>query len=499
MTTYATCSRTFLRLTLLCACVAAAVLAAPTRADAVEASPPAFVPNWDGATDATALTYRVERTGRVRVLVLGADGRTRRVLVDAVQRAGSHSTWWDGRDAKAQVLPSGRWIIRVEQVSPAAVRPAQRAGRAVAAKVAPDQTVVTLQEPAVAIRSVKLVNGSIGAAAGRDVARARVDLTAPATLSAAVVDGSGGVVRSLRSGLVRAGGTSVAWDGRGTDGRPVGDGSYTLLVAASGAGRPTNTIRTPMRVDRRAPTLVAKRAVRAKSSRTNVVVPVVVRVDEASTIAVRLGSRRITWKQAAGSRSVNLRGDLLGIAPAKRARTVRLLVLAADATGNARAAKVTVIVPAVVAPAPKPVRRPVVRRPTAPAPSPTKPVAAGKLRWPVVDIVTSEFGMRWGRPHQGLDINAPTGTAVYAAAAGTVLSAGTMDGYGIQVTLQHANGLTTRYAHFSATALGLVAGDGVSAGQLIGLSGCTGSCTGPHLHFETRVDGVAKNPRLFLG
>lgn len=499
MTTFASHTWNSLRFALLLTCALVAWSTVVGTASAVEASPPAFVPGWDGVTDATSLTWNVASAGRVRVLVVGVDGRARRVLVDEVQQPGTHSTWWDGRNAAGQVLPSGRWLIRVEQSAPAAATSAR--GRAVAAKAAHGEAVVTLQEPPVAIREVKLVRGSIGSSTANATARARVDVSASATLAAAVVDGSGRVVRSLRSGQVKAGTTAVTWDGRGSNGRTVPDGAYTLLVAASGAGRPTNTIRTPVRVDRTAPVLTARRAVRGTSSRTNVTVPMVVRTSEPATVAVRLGAKRISWKQPAGVKRVTLRGDLLGIRPAKRARTVRVLVLAADDTGNARAAKVTVVVPAVAAPKPAPIKQPVVHRPsTTPTPAPTPPApASGKLRWPVVNIVTSEFGMRWGRPHQGLDINADTGTAVYAAAAGTVLSAGTMDGYGIQVTLQHANGLTTRYAHFSATALGLVAGDGVSSGQLLGLSGCTGSCTGPHLHFETRVNGIAKNPRLFLG
>ena len=115
--------------------------------------------------------------------------------------------------------------------------------------------------------------------------------------------------------------------------------------------------------------------------------------------------------------------------------------------------------------------------------------------WPTSGVVTSGFGWRWGRMHEGIDIAAPTGTSVQAVAAGTIIYAGVMGGYGNIVVIDHGNGLSTAYAHLSSIWAG---GGGVSQGQGIGAVGCTGSCTGPHLHFEVRVNGAAVDPMGYL-
>ena len=126
---------------------------------------------------------------------------------------------------------------------------------------------------------------------------------------------------------------------------------------------------------------------------------------------------------------------------------------------------------------------------------PVNPPASGSgLIWPTNGVVTSEYGPRWGRLHAGLDIAAPTGTPIYAAQSGTVIG-GCGSGYGTCILVDHGGGLVTLYAHLSAV---YVSGGSVSRGQNIGAMGCTGSCTGPHLHFETRVNGVAQNPRIYL-
>jgi murein DD-endopeptidase MepM/ murein hydrolase activator NlpD len=122
-------------------------------------------------------------------------------------------------------------------------------------------------------------------------------------------------------------------------------------------------------------------------------------------------------------------------------------------------------------------------------------VSASGLIWPVSGVVTSGFGWRWGRMHEGIDISAPTGTAVRAAASGSVVFAGVMGGYGNIVVIDHGNGLATAYAHLSSIWIG---GGSVSQGQGVGAVGCTGSCTGPHLHFEVRVNGSAVNPMNYL-
>jgi murein DD-endopeptidase MepM/ murein hydrolase activator NlpD len=117
------------------------------------------------------------------------------------------------------------------------------------------------------------------------------------------------------------------------------------------------------------------------------------------------------------------------------------------------------------------------------------------LVWPVSGVVTSGYGMRWGRLHAGIDIAAPTGTTVGAAARGSVIYAGGMGGYGNIVVIDHGGGMATAYAHLSAIWVG---GGSVSQGQGIGAVGCTGSCTGPHLHFEVRINGSPVNPLSYL-
>jgi murein DD-endopeptidase MepM/ murein hydrolase activator NlpD len=117
------------------------------------------------------------------------------------------------------------------------------------------------------------------------------------------------------------------------------------------------------------------------------------------------------------------------------------------------------------------------------------------LIWPVNGVVTSGFGWRWGRMHEGIDIAAPAGTPIHAAAAGTVIFAGWMSGYGNLTVIDHGNGLATAYGHQSAIYVG---GGPVSQGQVIGAVGCTGSCTGNHVHFEVRVNGHPVDPMGYL-
>jgi murein DD-endopeptidase MepM/ murein hydrolase activator NlpD len=123
------------------------------------------------------------------------------------------------------------------------------------------------------------------------------------------------------------------------------------------------------------------------------------------------------------------------------------------------------------------------------------PSAAGFI-WPVNGVVVSGFGMRWGRMHEGIDITAPTGTPIWAAAGGTVIWSGWRGGYGNCVVIDHGNGLATLYAHASALLVGV--GQALSQGQTVALVGSTGNSSGPHLHFEVRVNGVAVDPLLYL-
>jgi murein DD-endopeptidase MepM/ murein hydrolase activator NlpD len=118
------------------------------------------------------------------------------------------------------------------------------------------------------------------------------------------------------------------------------------------------------------------------------------------------------------------------------------------------------------------------------------------LIWPLSGPVTSGFGYRWGRLHAGIDIGVPIGTPIHAAKAGTVIFSGSMSGYGNAVIIDHGGGFSTLYAHQSRPAVSK--GQQVAQGQVIGYSGNTGHSTGPHLHFETRINGNPEDPRRYL-
>ncbi len=128
-------------------------------------------------------------------------------------------------------------------------------------------------------------------------------------------------------------------------------------------------------------------------------------------------------------------------------------------------------------------------------PSDTSPSAAG-FTWPTSGQITSGFGPRWGRMHQGIDVAAPTGRPITAAKSGKVILAGWSGGYGNLVVIDHGGGLSTAYAHQSRIAVKV--GDPVTQGALIGFIGSTGHSTGPHLHFEVRVNGAARDPLPYL-
>lgn len=123
---------------------------------------------------------------------------------------------------------------------------------------------------------------------------------------------------------------------------------------------------------------------------------------------------------------------------------------------------------------------------------------SGMFAWPVTGTITSPFGWRsnpfGGSPefHQGLDIAAPSGTTVTAAAGGTVIMAQWYGGYGNYILIDHGGGYSTGYGHLSA--IYVSQGQSVSRGQAIGAVGSTGQSTGPHLHFEVRINGKPVDP-----
>ncbi len=125
---------------------------------------------------------------------------------------------------------------------------------------------------------------------------------------------------------------------------------------------------------------------------------------------------------------------------------------------------------------------------------------APALRWPLTTIhvfVGSPFGARWGKPHEGIDLPAPVGTPVFAAADGRVVYAGAgIRGYGNLIVLKHTGGLLTAYAHNSL--LLVSQGQAVRAGDRIALVGQSGHATGPHLHFEVRSGQIPRDPMKYL-
>jgi murein DD-endopeptidase MepM/ murein hydrolase activator NlpD len=133
--------------------------------------------------------------------------------------------------------------------------------------------------------------------------------------------------------------------------------------------------------------------------------------------------------------------------------------------------------------------------------SPTLPAGpiqsgSGSMIWPVNGPVTSPFGWRWGRMHEGVDIAVPSGTPIRTAKAGVTAIAAPTGGYGNYTCVNHGGGLSSCYAHQSSYATSV--GDSVGQGEVIGYVGCTGSCFGDHLHFEVRVNGSAVDPMGYL-
>ena len=116
--------------------------------------------------------------------------------------------------------------------------------------------------------------------------------------------------------------------------------------------------------------------------------------------------------------------------------------------------------------------------------------------------LTSDYGMRWHpvlggrRQHKGVDLAAPIGTPIHAAADGMVSRADWFSGYGLYIALEHGGQIETRYGHMSR--LNVAAGQMVHKGDIIGYVGTTGRSTGPHLHYEVRIAGEAVNPMPYL-
>ena len=179
--------------------------------------------------------------------------------------------------------------------------------------------------------------------------------------------------------------------------------------------------------------------------------------------------------------SNSLREELAAIAAAQRAAAAEAAARAAEEAQRLAAAQT---------------------READPVPSVPAPEATGDLLWPADGPQTSSYGYRvhpifgTSRFHAGIDIGAPYGSPIRAADSGTVVQATVMSGYGNTVVIDHGSGMATLYAHQSSLAVS--AGQSVSRGQTIGYVGSTGYSTGPHLHFEVRINGEPRDPEQYL-
>lgn len=135
--------------------------------------------------------------------------------------------------------------------------------------------------------------------------------------------------------------------------------------------------------------------------------------------------------------------------------------------------------------------------PVAAVPDVAAPVGVGSsgFAWPINGAVTSGYGPRWGRMHEGIDIDCVTGAPIRASKDGTVVSSTYDDGYGNHVVLDHGGGLASLYAHMSEL---YVSGGSISQGEAVGACGSTGASTGDHLHFEIRANGAPQDPMNYL-
>ena len=233
-----------------------------------------------------------------------------------------------------------------------------------------------------------------------------------------------------------------------------------------------------VQLNKREATATAARLDRLEERQARITATVAARRDEVAAIKSRLVDRRENYESARSEKTTmlastredrhDLEGDLKELEEESARVAARLAAAQAASAGGS----------------------------STPAPAgPVRP-GAGGLIWPVNGPLTSPFGMRWGRLHAGVDISAPTGTPIRAAASGRVVLLGWTGGYGNYTCVQHGGALSTCYAH--QVRYGTSMGASVSRGQVIGYVGNTGNSFGAHLHFETRVNGTPVDPAGYL-
>jgi murein DD-endopeptidase MepM/ murein hydrolase activator NlpD len=249
----------------------------------------------------------------------------------------------------------------------------------------------------------------------------------------------------------------------------IGDLEFLRLVAAQDK-RIVDAVRTARDEER---TAVAETRA-ARGSVAAITRVVAARTAQVREVRDRLAANRSKLNGARGQRESSL-ASLTAEEQAERSEAEVLQRSSAKIAAQIRAAEASGIVSSVG--------------------SGQSPSAAG-LIWPVSGPITSPFGMRWGRMHEGVDIGVGYGTPIHSAAAGVVVWAGWEGGYGNLVVVDHGGGLSTAYGHQERIAVSY--GQHVGQGEVLGYVGCTGHCFGPHLHFEVRINGSAVDPLGYL-
>lgn len=443
-----------------------------------------FVPNWDGETDSVSVTSTPPRAGRIVVTVVAANGHVIHTIGDVHVSANTpYTAYWDGRYPNGTIVPAGSYRL-------VATFTADRGQASVTSTPQPvtiAMTPITIAGNPLGVRVIGASRGVMSRKAGFTETRVRIRMSSAGYLSALIVDAHGRVVRTLAAGSRLAGTGSLSWDTRNGSGVRVPDGRYTMMIAATTGQQSTPTQRVPLRVDTAAPSIrrvgSATRTATIRNGR--VYVPIKLVSNEAARMEVR-GIAGTGYRQriGAGTTGILVQGSLLGIVQSQTTRSYVVKVYLTDSAGNVRAISTRIKVIGRVAP-----------EPSHPAP----PVIGGGgsgWAWPSTGCLSSGFGPRGSSFHYGLDIAAPIGTMVRAATAGTVSFAGTMGGYGNLVIIEHPGGISTRYGHLSR--IDVSVGEMLARSQQVGLVGSTGHSTGPHLHFETRVEDVARDPQIVL-
>jgi murein DD-endopeptidase MepM/ murein hydrolase activator NlpD len=265
---------------------------------------------------------------------------------------------------------------------------------------------------------------------------------------------------------------TASWDGSGEGGATLPDGRYDVVAEATAADGARTVLRHGVALDRVAPTATVTSGGVELDGDGAASFGLPVALSEAARVEVSIagatGSLAAAFERSAGAHELEVplgARSALDRALRRGAVTLKVRLAVTDLAGN-RAVSVSRF-----------------------------RLGSGTIDWPLRGPVSSLFGVRWGRMHEGLDLAAPAGRAIHAADGGVVVRAGWWGGYGNVVIVDH--GLrTTLYGHQSRMAVRR--GQVVERGQVVGYVGSTGNSTGPHLHFEVVVDGVLEDPLVYL-